>query len=530
MRKSPGVASSRRIATLVPHHDAVLDQAREAWTAGEYERTIALLAGARFDRRESRVAAALLQSRALLAVGRPADVVALVEGVRKDAKSTDDAVVAAMLLGAALARTSRRDEGETLLDTTADLAKRTAPHLLAEVAYYRALSRWSSHRLTEAEAIIDTALPAATGIVRSRLLQLLGWIGVRRENYAAAAHDFSAALDELKNADVPDVKGRATTLHALGIIASETIDLRLGRMVRREYESNQWSEDTRIERFQVLEQLAWLSLLEGNLASAWDERQLALTLTVDTSYHAIALIHAAEIAEIVGDRFAQSRYLDLSGVLLLRGDQVGLDVERRIALLSFVAVASDTEPDAAKQVLALYDRSRPRRTEMLALEGDRRFEAYEQYARGKFAISQGETQRGIVELDRSLDLWTRLNYRLRAAVTANELRAVTGDRKYAQIALDALRNTPDAWLRSAIERRANGDDPLSQLTPAEKRVLAELCKGKKSREIADHFGRSFNTINNHTRGIFSAFGVRSRAALVAECARLGILDDIKSLR
>jgi DNA-binding NarL/FixJ family response regulator len=56
-------------------------------------------------------------------------------------------------------------------------------------------------------------------------------------------------------------------------------------------------------------------------------------------------------------------------------------------------------------------------------------------------------------------------------------------------------------------------------------VLSELCKGKKAREIADEFGRSFNTINNHTRAVFAAFGVRTRAALVAECAKLGILDD-----
>jgi DNA-binding NarL/FixJ family response regulator len=85
-------------------------------------------------------------------------------------------------------------------------------------------------------------------------------------------------------------------------------------------------------------------------------------------------------------------------------------------------------------------------------------------------------------------------------------------------------------LREALERRTNEDDPLGQLTPAERRVLAELCKGRKAREIAATFDRSFNTINNHTRAIFSAFGVRSRASLVAECARLGILDDIKSLR
>ena len=107
-------------------------------------------------------------------------------------------------------------------------------------------------------------------------------------------------------------------------------------------------------------------------------------------------------------------------------------------------------------------------------------------------------------------------------------RSATADPHYGQTALEALRNAPNAWLRPALERGSSDDNPMNRLTPAERRVLAELCKGSKAREIADTFDRSFNTINNHTRAIFTAFGVRSRAALVAECARRGILDDMNS--
>ena len=201
-----------------------------------------------------------------------------------------------------------------------------------------------------------------------------------------------------------------------------------------------------------------------------------------------------------------------------------IDVERHAALLSFVA-APAADPDTVRKVLTLYERTRPRRNEILAFEGDRRVEAYELDARGRASIADGQRQQGIALLERSLELWTRLTYRLRAAMTANALRTLSGDRGYAQAALDALRNAPKAWLRGTLERRANEDDPLVQLTAAERRVLGELCKGKKAREIAATFDRSFNTINNHTRAIFSAFGVRSRASLVAECARLGILEE-----
>jgi DNA-binding CsgD family transcriptional regulator len=521
------VASSRRAALSVTN---VLDQAETAWGGGEYERVLRLLGGARFDRREDRVRSAIYQARASLALDRPEAVAPFLERPAKEAKSAEETVLSRMLLGAAMTRTNRREPGEAMLDEAAALAQRSAPQHNAEIAYYRALSRWSAQRLAEAEEIVESALPSAAGVARSRLLQLLGWIDVRRENYAAAAHEFTAALGELDKSKSPDVKGRARILHALGNIAAETLDLRLGRLVRREYENSKWSDDTRIERFHVLEYLAWLSLLEGDVGRAWDERQLALTLTVDSSFHPMALIGAAHVAGIVGDRFSESRYLDLAGVLLLRGDQIGLDVERRIAMLSFAIAVPAASVETARKVLALYDRTRPRRTEMLAFEGDRRVDAYEHYAHGKMAIAEGRTQQGVAELEQALEVWTHLAYRLRSATVANDLRAVTGDRRYAQTALEALRNTPNAWLRPTLERRTTEDDPLGQLTPAERRVLAELCKGKKAREIAAGFDRSFNTINNHTRAIFSAFGVRSRAALVAECARLGILDDIKSLR
>lgn len=520
------MASPRRVS-LQPAGSAGVDRVRAAWNAGEYGSVLRLVAAGPFERREDRVAAKLLHARALLALDRPEEAVPLLERLRKELKGTEETALGQMLLGAAMTRTNRREQGEALLDDASALASRGAARLVPEVAYYRALSRWSTHRLDEAEQIVETVLPRATDVIRSRLLQLLGWIDVRRENYGAAAQAFTAALEALDKARHADVKGRARILNALAIIAAETIDLRLGRLVRRAYETCAWSDDTRIERFYVLEYLAWLSLLEGEIGRAWDERQLALTLTADSGHHASALIGAAHAASVVGDRYSAARYLELAGALLLRGDQVDIDVDRRLVMLSFAVAVPVADVETARKVLALYDRTRPRRTDMLAYEGDRRLEAYELYARGKIALADGRTQQAVADLERSLDLWARLSYRLRAALVADDLRNLTGERRWAQIGADALRNTPNAWLRASLERRSAEDDPLGRLTPAQHRVLGELCKGKKAREIATEFGRSFNTVNNHTRAIFAAFGVRSRAALVAECARLGMLDETK---
>ena len=96
------------------------------------------------------------------------------------------------------------DFDEALLDEAAAAAQKSVPKLVAEIAYYRALSRWSTHRLAEAEEIVDAALPAATDVARSRLLQLLGSIDIRREKKLNIVVQFSLHRD-VNMPDVPTV-------------------------------------------------------------------------------------------------------------------------------------------------------------------------------------------------------------------------------------------------------------------------------------------------------------------------------------
>ncbi len=66
---------------------------------------------------------------------------------------------------------------------------------------------------------------------------------------------------------------------------------------------------------------------------------------------------------------------------------------------------------------------------------------------------------------------------------------------------------------------------LANLSPAERRVLRELCAGKSNRDIARALGRSESTIRNQTQRIFDVLGVNSRAALVARCSDLAAADQ-----
>ena len=58
--------------------------------------------------------------------------------------------------------------------------------------------------------------------------------------------------------------------------------------------------------------------------------------------------------------------------------------------------------------------------------------------------------------------------------------------------------------------------------------MVAICEGKTSREIAQEFSRSFHTIRNQTLKVYAAMHVRTRTALVAECAKLGLITVSKS--
>ncbi len=50
-----------------------------------------------------------------------------------------------------------------------------------------------------------------------------------------------------------------------------------------------------------------------------------------------------------------------------------------------------------------------------------------------------------------------------------------------------------------------------------------LIAGRSTGDVAAALGRSVFTVRNHIRAIFLAFDVKSRAALVAEAARLKLI-------
>ncbi len=66
-----------------------------------------------------------------------------------------------------------------------------------------------------------------------------------------------------------------------------------------------------------------------------------------------------------------------------------------------------------------------------------------------------------------------------------------------------------------VSNRADLRSALAALTPAQRRVLNELLRGRDAAGVAQDLGLATVTIHNHTRAIYAAFGVASRVELMA---------------
>jgi DNA-binding NarL/FixJ family response regulator len=64
------------------------------------------------------------------------------------------------------------------------------------------------------------------------------------------------------------------------------------------------------------------------------------------------------------------------------------------------------------------------------------------------------------------------------------------------------------------------DDPLRDLTSAERQIAERIALGMSNAELARHRGTSERTIANQVRAILRKTGVRSRSELTARLANL----------
>lgn len=428
--------------------------------------------------------------------------------------SSETALLARTLQATAARRSGRTDE----LARVAPSVLATQPGRSGFASYLIALEAYHGGQYDRALAIVERSLAAGADV--PSMLALRGWIDDDHERFERAAANFEAAVAALDRSGTVNELLRARIAWVLVTIAVETLDLALGRRARVVVASVRWTSGLRNERVGTLVALRDLALLEGRLDEAWLLAREATGVASEGPAAVVAETGAALMDGIIGDARGARLQLERAYRLLRAHRWRSATADEAVALASFAAVAAPSMPREARRALALHRLLRGVRPPS-NVENDRRRQAIELTAEARIAHALERDDRTAVRrrFELALGVWRDIGYGLRVAQLAGELFALTGDLDHARTFERLLERAPHAWLRAAIGRT---DDPRAKLSKSERRVFDELLHGGSAKAIGEKLGRSPHTVSNHTRKIFSAFGVSSRARLVARCVELGI--------
>jgi DNA-binding CsgD family transcriptional regulator len=195
--------------------------------------------------------------------------------------------------------------------------------------------------------------------------------------------------------------------------------------------------------------------------------------------------------------------------------------EERVAILNLIELAADCDVHDAKRLLEIYDGISVGLAPALALGRDRRLCAMEEYARGTLFAASGDRGIAIELLQSSYSIFISIGYAWRAAAAALRLNAVTEEISWLRRAAEAVQGFSESSVAGEIRKKAAGvsDPRAASLTPAQRRVYRLICQGLPDKEIAAALQLSPETVKNHAARVRGAFGVHSRAALIAAAQR-----------
>ena len=314
---------------------------------------------------------------------------------------------------------------------------------------------------------------------------------------------------------------QASATHTLAVLARERYIPDAIVEIERQVNGVAWPRDVAHDRFQALKALAWAKALQGDYFNAFRHMKRASEAANSTAWKVVAACDRASLARYFGERGWSRVELDEAEHLASEADWHGTPKWERVGLLLLAELFSEIDTARSSMYLAEY-RSLGQINDPYIRE-NLRLPAMEHYSMAVVELALGNRTRGLSDLRQARAVFDRYGYDFRAAeCLVSEYRA-TANRDLLPKIAEKLQHYQQSWL--ANELRGTIEQPKALLSPMQQTVFEELCHGKSTAEIARSLGRSEYTISNHIKEIFKAFGVRSRAALLAKAARQGLLGN-----
>jgi DNA-binding CsgD family transcriptional regulator/tetratricopeptide (TPR) repeat protein len=451
--------------------------------------------------------------RALIRMGRYNEALALGTSVTP---STPDE--AAVLL--ALTSTSYSMQGDVGAARKALVNLRLGRYAIQtrfQLAYAWMLIAWVEGNADAMSAALEEVDVREAPSVYGQWLYARSWVASLRGEFGEQLSLLKQAVEHI--AETPaayDVSLLASATRALVHLVREISAKDAFEFAARIVDSIAWTDDLKLERFLTYRAMAWAYALRGAHKKAFRYAYLARDNAPSAMWIAASYADEAYLTRMAGENRSSEALLQHA---IDRAKETNWTSrgEERIALLSLVELSADRDPASAEALMAIYDRISAPVEPSLALARDRRLPAMEDYARGTILAVVGRRAEAVKRLENAYSIFVDLGYAWRAAAAALRLHVLTGDWTWLRCAGEAVRDFPESSVAGEIRKRAGVtcDPRAAVLTPAQSRVYALLCEGLSDKRIAQILNISPETAKNHAARVRLAFGVHSRAELIA---------------
>lgn len=400
------------------------------------------------------VQASLLRSRALLRLGRLADVID--ELASTIPRFTDHARSAEhqFLLGTTLARSGRFDEAEEALANASAYANSSAePELITEAAFYRALAAFMAGGVARAHEIATNALDDRAGSPHARLLELLGLVAGIQGDVERQIAMHRGALEHVAAIERRDLYIEANTLNNLAVPVSEFNPPGYADYVRSRAGAIDWNDELSGARFHLVHHLAWLDALAGNHLSAFRNFRTAIALAPTMARRAEALAGRGYLAREMGETIGASECVADAEELVRQIDWNKTDDDERLALLQLAMLVAPLHSERAAAYVERY-KAIPKKINRLnvAAHGDPLYRAKEAHAFGLVAKEHLGPAFAVPLLQTAHDLFRSVSSGWRAAVVAMDLYDAARDPAMLQYAREHAVRIPQSWLARRVAR------------------------------------------------------------------------------
>jgi DNA-binding CsgD family transcriptional regulator len=459
----------------------------------------------------------ILHVRALI---RKAEYIAALDMIAGIEYEDDD--VQALLLALKSSCHTYRGEADLASAALAAVPFRYGPEAEFELGYARILLAW----LRDDPAGMETALARLDWYdpgTAARWYFASSWAAALRGDFTGQLQQLQRVVTHIgEGQSPPDLFLLTKATRGIVHLVREIYAPDAFALAVRTVESLPWNEELESERFLTFRGLAWAYALRGFHEKAFQYAYFARDIAPSARWITASYCDQAYLARMAGEHRSADALLAHAVACAKETDWMSPG-EERISLLNLVEVVADRDPATARAILSIYDAIEVPVAPALAFAHDVRLGAMESYSRGVALAVSGDRVAAVEQLASAYSTFSSIGYAWRAAAAALRIHDVSGEDAWLRYASEAVSEFTQSSVAHEIRRRAEAaavDPRVAALTPAQRRVFALLCEGLSDKEIAKKLGISPDTAKNHAARVRLAFGVRSRAALIANAQGL----------